>query len=363
MKKALILLALLTVVVVASVAIAQTADDAKNAKIDDAIALLEEAKAIPADTVTVTETVTATITETVTTTPPPTTPPPTTSSPPPAPTIPPPAPGFPSRAEALARANVVVVSGPKTTQVRFGSPPPDTTYDLRGMTSTAYPSSAFPTSFGRDVAGARTVIVGGSVTGTQPRDWSWDQVHAVGGAGMTMLGSDFQVSYDFYAENQHDGLQMLPPAGGGSKYLIDGLTCVWVRDDCIEADTEFSGTIQNVVGDGVNTAISLGQSTKNPNAVTEISNAIFIHEPMVNARAADGIGHQTLFKQAPGGTVNLTNVTDCLYENPITPSRIQIRPAGTWTNVVFVLGPGWAGPDPAVPAGATVSRDWTGLCT
>lgn len=60
--------------------------------------------------------------------------------------------------------------------------------------------------------------------------------------------------------------------------------------------------------------------------------------------------------------MNLTNVTDCLYENPINPERIQIRPQGTWTNVVFVLGPGWVGPDPAVPAGATVSHDWQGLC-
>jgi hypothetical protein len=60
--------------------------------------------------------------------------------------------------------------------------------------------------------------------------------------------------------------------------------------------------------------------------------------------------------------VNLTNVTDCLYENPITPSRIAIRPTGTWTNVTFVLGPGWVGANPTVPAGATVSRDWQGLC-
>jgi hypothetical protein len=334
---------------VASIAAAQVTDP-KDAKIDEAIALLEEAKAIPAQTVT------QTITVTVTESPPPTIPPTT-----PLPT-PPPVPGFPTRVEALARANVVVITGDTAQQVRFGSPAPDTTYDLRGLVSTAYPQGhSFPTSFGRDAAGERTVVVGGAVLGTQPRDATWDQVHAFGGAGMTLKGTDFQVSYDFRADNQHDGIQMLP-GDSSAKYLIVGAYFTWIRDDAIEADTEMSGTINDVLGYEVNTAISLGQSSKNPNAVTVVSDALFIHVPMRNDKASDGFGHQTLFKQAPGGRVNLSNVTDCLYENPISPSRIQIRPQGTWTNVTFVVGPGWVGADPDVPNGADVSRDWQGEC-
>jgi hypothetical protein len=341
----------------ADLATARAAIDAADAKLDAEIAK-------PPLVTTVTETVTATVTQTVTATPPPpTTTPPTTTAPPPT-TTPPPVPGFPTRAQALARANVVVVTGPTAQQVRFGSPPPDTTYDLRGLESTAYPQGhSFPTSFGRDTAGARTVVIGGSVTGTQPRTWTWQQVHADGGAGMTLLGTDFQVSYDFRADNQHDGIQMLPPAdANASKYLIEGAYFTWIRDDAIEADDEMSGTIRDVLGEEVNTAISLGQSTRNAAAVTNVSDAIFIHVPMNNNNAADGVGHQTLFKQAPLGTVNMTNVTDCMYENPISPDRIQIRPQGTWTNVTFVLGPGWQGGDPNVPAGADVSRDWQGEC-
>ena len=42
---------------------------------------------------------------------------------------------FPTRDEALARASVVIRSGATADQYRVGSPPSDTTYDLRGLTS------------------------------------------------------------------------------------------------------------------------------------------------------------------------------------------------------------------------------------
>jgi len=79
MRRLPVFVACFTLLIVAGVAIAQSGEDQKNQKIDEAIATLEEAKAIPADVVTVTETITATVTQTVTaspTTPPPTTPPP-----------------------------------------------------------------------------------------------------------------------------------------------------------------------------------------------------------------------------------------------------------------------------------------------
>jgi len=218
--------------------------------------------------------------------------------------------------------------------------------------------------------GTHNVAVGGTVIGQQPRTDSWVQVHdAIGGYGGRMFTNDYSVWYDFNVDNVNDGLGFDPlPACGAApgpatcEFLIDTAHISWIRDDGIEFDTEFSGTIRNVVMHVVNNAFSIGQSTKNVNAVTNISDVLIIHAPMNNARAADGFGHQTIFKQAPGGKVNMTKVTDCLYENPITPSRINIRPPGTWTNVVFVLGPGWVGADPTVPAGASVSHDWTGLC-
>lgn len=356
-KLAVAFIALVSVMVVAAVSMAQVSDP-KDAKITQAIAILEEALAIPPQTVTETVTTTATVTETVTATPTTT----TTTLPPATTTTVPPAVGFPSRQESLARANVIVLTGARSTQYKPASAS-DTTYDLRGLVSTAYP---FSSSFPIVIEGTRTVVIGGEVRGQQGRDLSWAQTHdPFGGAGLRLLNvRDYGVSYDFRVDNVVDGIDTLPPAGdlNAGRFLIEGAYMTWIRDDAIEDDTEMSGTIRDVLVDGVNDAISIGQSTKNPNAVVNVEDVLFIHAPMRNDRAADGFGHQTLFKQLPGGRVNMTNVTDCLYENPITPSRIGIRPPGTWTNVVFVLGPGWVGANPTVPQGASVSRDWQGLC-
>ena len=361
--------ALTTILVLAGVAMA----DDPNGDIQRARDLLAQADAILAAEQAnppVVQTVTQTVTETVTASPPTTTtpppPPPTTTTPPPTTTTtaPPPS-GFPSRAEALARPNVVVKTGAQTAQ--FNPTSTDTTYDFR-TASWQWPN---PTAYPIVIEGTRNVAIGGTVAGTQGRTLTWEQVHDVyGGYGGRMFTNDYSVWYDFRVDNVTDGLgfDLLPACGSlpgptVCEFLVDTAYMTWIRDDGIEVDQpEFSGTIRDVLMDGVNNAFSFGQSTKNPNAITNISDVLIVHAVMNNGHAADGAGHQTIFKQAPGGRVNMTNVTDCLYENPITPSRIGIRPPGTWTNVTFILGPGWVGADPNVPAGATVSRDWQGKC-
>ena len=310
----------------------------------DAILAAEQAK--PPAVVTVTQTITQTVTQTAspTTT---TTVPPTTTPPPPPPTT----------TTSPPSGNVVTLSGTRTTQYK-PAPATDTTYDLRGLTSTAYPPG-FPVV----IDGTRNTVLGLTVLGQQPRSWTWEQVHdSIGGYGLAMHITDTGTSRGLRVDNTTDGFGPFPSVGLTGSFTIEGCYFTWIRDDAFEDDTEMSGTISDCLVDGVNTGLSIGQSTKNPNAVVNVSDVIFIHAVMNNGHAADGAGHQTIFKQAPGGRVNMTNVTDCLYENPITPSRIGIRPPGTWTNVTFVLGPGWVGADPAVPAGATVSRDWQGKC-
>ena len=366
MRKPAILVALLVVLsgaIVGGVALADDPDgDLQQVRdlLAQADALIAAEQVKPPVTVTQTQTVTETVTETVTAPPSSTTPPPTTPPPPTTTTLPPAPAGFPSRAEALARPGGVVLTGTRTTQFKPAAATA-VTYDLRGLTSTAYP---FSSSFPIVIEGTDNVVMGATVLGQQGRNLTWAQTHdPFGGSGIRLLNvSGYGVSYDARIDNVVDGIDALPPSSGAGKFLIEGAYMTWIRDDAVEDDTEFSGTIRDVLVDGVNNALSIGQSSKNPSSVVDVENVIFIHAPMPNDRAADGVGHQTLFKQLPGGRVNLTNVTDCLYENPITPSRIAIRPTGTWTNVTFVLGPGWVGANPTVPAGATVSRDWQGLC-
>ena len=359
MRRTLLILGAVGVIAVATVALAaDPGGHVQNARdlLAQADAELQAAIAEPPATVTQTVTITQTVTQTV----PPTT---TTVQPPSTTTAPPPA-GFPTRDQALARPGVIVLSGTRTTQYK---PPAstDTTYDFRGLASTAYP---FGSSFPFVIEGSGNVVIGGAVFGQQGRTLTWEQTHdPFGGTGLRLGNvNGYEVSYDFRVDNTVDGIDMLPQTPGvgpaGARVLIEGAYMTWIRDDAIEDDTEMSATIRDVVVDGVNDGISIGQSSKNANAVVNLENVLFIHAPMPNGHAADGVGHQTIFKQLPGGRVNLTNVTDCMYENPISPSRINIRPPGTWTNVTFVLGPGWVGANPSVPAGATVSRDWQGLC-
>ena len=271
---------------------------------------------------------------------------------------------FPTRREALDRRRVVVETGTTDEQYRIEAPVADTTYDLRSFTSTAYPSgSSFPLAFGPESPGVRTVVIGGTVIGQQQRNLSWEDVHdPFGGGGLRMIGIDSLVSYDLRVDNVTDGFMPLPPPDdlNGARFLIDGCYMTWIRDDAVEDDTEMSGTIRDCLFDGINTGVSIGQSTQNPDALVRIKHSVFLFEPMRNDRAADGIGHQTLFKQMPGGHVRLSNVVVCYPENPMTPSRLRIFPPGHYSNVRLVLGTDFTGRYPGHrPAGVTVTRDWS----
>lgn len=273
---------------------------------------------------------------------------------------------FPSRRESLDRPSVVLETGTTDQQYRIEAPPHDTTYDLRSLTSTAYPfGDPFPLAFGPDTPGTRTVVIGGRVLGQQDRDLSWEEVHdPYGGGGLRMIGTDYLVSYDLRVDNVTDGFMPLPPEGdlNAARFLIDGCHMTWIRDDAVEDDTEMSGTIRGCLFDGINTGVSIGQSTENPNALVRIKHSVFLFAPMRNDRAEDGIGHQTLFKQMPGGRVRLSHVLVCYPENPMSPSRLRIFPPGRYSSVEIVLGPDFVGRYPGRrPAGVTVSRDWS-LC-
>ena len=271
---------------------------------------------------------------------------------------------FPTRKEALNRRRVVVETGTTDQQYRVDAPQAVTTYDLRSFTSTAYPSgSSFPLAFGSEAPGRGTVVIGGTVIGQQDRHLSWEEVHdPIGGGGLRMIGTDYFVSYDLRVDNVNDGFMPWPPPGdlNGARFLIDGCHMTWIRDDAVEDDTQMSGTISDCLFDGINTGVSIGQSTKNPSAVVRIKNSVFLFTPMRNDRAADGVGHQALFKQESEGQVRLSNVVVCYPENPITPSRLRIFPRGRYSNVTIVLGRDFVGRYPGGrPHGVRVTRDWS----
>ena len=282
---------------------------------------------------------------------------------------------FPSRDESLARASIVVGSGTTSDQYRVGSPPPDTTYDLRGLTSTAYPSTTtYPLSFGKDTPGIGTVVVGGTVVGTADLATTWQDMKAnLDGTALLMFAQGAFASYDLQADDMFDMFRPRPPNGdlNGGTFLIADCHGTNIRDDAIENDHEMSGVIRNCVFDGINSGVSIGQNATNPAAVTTIDDSTFIFRPFPNLRSADGMGHAVLFKQMGGGQVVMHNDLVCYSETPIGPERLANWMPGTYENVTIVLGPGFDGDGDGdltdldhpgtLPAGVTQTRDWS-LC-
>ena len=282
---------------------------------------------------------------------------------------------FPSENEALSRPRMVLRSGTISTQYRIASPPPDTTYDLRGLTSTAYPATTtYPLSFGKGVPGTRTAVVGGSVVGGGNPAATWQTLKATAdGTALLMVGSDTMSSYDLHASNVFDMFRPRPPDGNlnGASFLIQGCYGTGIRDDAIENDVEMSGTVRGCLFDGINSGVSIGQNVTNPAAVTTIEDSKFIFRPMPNTRAPDGVGHAALFKQMGAGHVVMRNDIVCYQETPIGADRLTNWMPGTYENVTIVLGPGFDGDRDGdftdldhpgtLPRGVTQTRDWS-LC-
>lgn len=381
MKKLIAVLAALSITVVGGIAIADDPDgDIQRVRdlLAQADAILAQEQAKPPAVVTITETVTATVTQTVTapptippptttTTPPPTTttttPPPTTTTTPP----PPPPVGFPTRQELLTGAVTTASSGKLTLLAH------DRGYDARGWSWTT--SERFPVALGTSTSPQHNAgIVGGTYQGTFDRSLVWDQMHS--GAVVLARGDGYLVVYDLRADNVPDFFRPRPPVDGNlasqqsARWLLDGCYGSYVRDDAVENDQELTGTVNDCLFDSVFMGVSIGQSNKNPAAVTTVTNSTFIFKPMPAAptQTPDGSGHAAFFKQLGSGRVVLRNVNICYTEMDLRGNleRMGRWMPGTYENVKVVLGSGWtdaqAAAFPPVPPGVTVSRDWS-ICT
>ncbi len=257
---------------------------------------------------------------------------------------------FPTRQQALERPNLVVRSGLLDAQYRIGSPPPETTYDLRGLISTAYPHpTAFPLSFGEDKPGVGTVLVGGTVLGQLPKDITWEEVYATFesvGAGLLLTGREYSAAYDVRADNVFDGFRPRAPEGdpAGAVFLLEGAYFTTIRDDAVENDETLTGFIKDCLFDGIHMGVSLGQATPNPDAVTTIEDCIFAFKAFPNDKAPDGLGHGRIFKYfSGGGSVVMRNCLVYYEETPIRVQDTKTWPDGTYENVVIVLGPRYDG--------------------
>jgi hypothetical protein len=322
---------------------------------------------------TPTPTPTTTAPPPTTTTPPPTTttttPPPTTTT-----TTPPPLPGFPTRDEALARPSLIVKTGTQSTQYRVDFPPPETTFDLRTFTSTAYgAATGYPVLLGHSSSGvaSKPVTVGGKVYGQQSRSLTWEQLQAnstYNGTALEVDAGDWMVVYDLRCDNTFDGFRPRlfnhQAQDNTVQFLVEGAYMTYVRDDAIEDDDLMTCWIRDCLFDGVFSGFSAKPGSSytytNTSMVMHVEDVVLRMQAMPRGSAADGFAHSKIWKwdYVKAGTVDAKRCTFMLDENPEGSTGTMVWPNGVYENITLILGPGFVGDYPVpLPAGVTVTRD------
>jgi hypothetical protein len=272
---------------------------------------------------------------------------------------------FISRKEALARSNLIVVSGDHIEQWRVCTTK-NRTYDLRKFNSSGTFGDLSNLSIGNDCGAARTVVVGGTVTGTISQTLTWNEVKSQYDAdGLRFEGKGWLASFGLSVQDVEDGFA--PRVADGTEqdstvpFLLKGAYMDWIRDDAIEDDDLMSGVIKDTLIDGTNRFLSARASASatytNHSMVVRITNVLVHMKAMPNERDKnDGIGFGGIFKWSDAaGEVKMSDSVFLLDEQPLTDEPF---PKGTYSNVILVLGPDFEGRyRTSLPDGVKVTRD------
>jgi hypothetical protein len=275
--------------------------------------------------------------------------------------------GPPARA-CPQRPSTVRATGVRRDALHVAAPPSDTTYDLRGLRSVAFPEETlYPLSFG-DVRHGRPTgavavglcFIGGTVVGQQPRSLTWQQVkHSHDGDGLRVQAGGWYVVDGLRVDNVEDGIS---PFGDG--FVGRDLYFTYIRDDCIENDAISGGVVADSLFDGCSMGLSERPSkgfrpTPPPAAETFTLDGVLLRlQPMPRDDAPDGFGHGQLFKWSRwANRLVLRNSIFLVERVSMNGTKSMKFPAGTVAENVTLV---WTGPGsyPApVPAGVRVTKD------
>ena len=265
--------------------------------------------------------------------------------------------------------------GVVTERVSESHPPDGRTFDLRGMTSTAYGNTTeHALTFGitgGDVTAGGLCILGGDIRSSVSLARTWDDLNDNMNGGALSFGtrSGVGVVDGLRADNVFDGISAKgdPPA----QLVVRNIWFTNIRDDCIENDTHpKSLTVRDSLLDGCFVGISerpgSDDSWNRPTGTTTLDHVLLRLQPMsygtgcrYEQTCTDGRGHHVFFKWSETATPNVV-IRDSVLRmdrysiNGPTPMRF---PPGTRAerSVLVWLGPG-AYPHP-VPSGMAVTRD------
>ena len=153
-----------------------------------------------------------------------------------------------------------LVAGPvRTSQWELPAPADDTTYDLTGVTTTAYPATRSPVALGTTTAALRTCVVGGTVLGAADAQQTWDYYHdTYNAACVKILARDWMQVQGLRCDNVEDGIRPEESGVNANNALIyvSGTYLTRIRDDCMENDYTVGGLLQDSLWEQCNTGVS-----------------------------------------------------------------------------------------------------------
>jgi hypothetical protein len=146
-----------------------------------------------------------------------------------------------------------------TEQWEVPSPRDDVTYDLTGVTSTAYPATRSVFEIGSDEPKLRTCVIGGTVLGKAEDDKTWDYYHDDWNAGcVKILALEWSQVRDLRCDGVEDGIVVKETAdnANNTNIYVSGTYLSGIRDDCMENDYTVGGLLQDNLWEGCHTGIS-----------------------------------------------------------------------------------------------------------
>ena len=273
---------------------------------------------------------------------------------------------FITKGEALARPDLVRVAGRWDTQYRVKAAR-DRTYDMRTFVSTSVPADEdTAVSIGKDAPAEGTVVVGPKILGAIDRTLTWQEVKSrYDGEGLRLEGTGWMAVFGLRVDNVEDGFAPRTRDGAqqdsSDRFLLEHAYMSYIRDDCVEDDDLLSGVIRDSFFDGCNRFLSSRPSSdtsySNHGQLVSVRNTLvhMVAMPHEDAVDGDGTAHGAPFKwDDTAGRVELRNVIFLVDERPISSDDAIRFPAGTFDNVVIVLGPRFDGDRD----GDVVEKDW-----
>jgi hypothetical protein len=203
-------------------------------------------------------------------------------------------------AACLSRPSVTVLPADHT-PVFTSSFPADHTFDARNRMDTLYPTLNYPVDVGRTSGGLNACYLGGTYIGQQSRSLTWEAVKDIGGAAVRFEHEGGALIAGIMADNQHDGIDLRannptnPTSGDG--WRIENWYLRYIRDDAVAADDLTSGTVADVLFDGVFVGFSSARDGSQPDQSTE---RIVFEDVLIRLQempsAQYGMDHGQLFK-------------------------------------------------------------------